>query len=111
MMWETEDFAVDKAWLAQQPLATEPKIPLDLSEKLAAQEKEMIEAALRESAGRVFGPSGAAAMLGMPRSTVESKIRSLRINKNRFKSSAGMPAGRSWFESVSMAPLRANGAA
>jgi hypothetical protein len=52
---ETENFSVDKTWLAQQSLATEPKIPLDLSEKLAAQEKEMIEAALRESAGRVFG--------------------------------------------------------
>ena len=45
----------------------------------------MIEAALRESGGRVFGPSGAAAKLGMPRSTLESKIRSLKINKNRFK--------------------------
>ncbi len=111
IMCETENFSVDKTWLAQQPLATEPKIPLDLSENLATQEKEMIEAALRESAGRVFGPSGAAAMLGMPRSTVESKIRSLRINKNRFKSSAAMPSGRSWFESASMTPLRANGAA
>ncbi len=70
-----------------------------------------VEAALRESAVRVFGPSGAAAMLGMPRSTVESKIRSLRINKNRFKTCAGIPAGRSWFESVSITPLRAKGAA
>ena len=50
IMCETENFSLDKTWLAQQPLATEPKIPLDLSEKLAAQEKEMIEAALRESA-------------------------------------------------------------
>ena len=45
----------------------------------------MIESALRESDGRVFGPSGAAAMLGMPRSTVESKLRSLNISKYRFK--------------------------
>jgi formate hydrogenlyase transcriptional activator len=82
IMCETEDFSVDKTWLAQQPLAAEPKIPPDLSEKLAAQEKEMIEAALRESAGRVFGPSGAATNLGMPRSTLESKIRSLKISKN-----------------------------
>src|SRR5882672_845728 len=111
IMCETENFSVDKTWLAQQPLATEPKTPLDLSEKLATEEKEMIEAALRESAGRVFGPSGAATKLGIARSTLESKIRSLRINKNRFKSSTGMPAGRSWFESVSMTPLRANGAA
>jgi len=50
IMCETENFSLDKTWLAQQPLATDPKIPLDLSEKLAAQEKEMIEAALRESA-------------------------------------------------------------
>jgi transcriptional regulator with GAF, ATPase, and Fis domain len=88
IMCETENFSVDKTWLARQPLATEPKIPLDLSEKLAAQEKEMIEAALSESRGQVFGPSGAAAIVGMPRSTVEPKIRSLKINKNRFKSCA-----------------------
>src|SRR5277367_1684736 len=84
IMCETEDFSVDKNWLAQQPLATVPKIPLGLSEKLAAQEKEMIEAALRESAGRVLGPSGAATKLGIPRSTLESKIRSLKISKNSF---------------------------
>ena len=75
IMCETENFSVDKTWLAQQPLATEPKIPPDFSEKLAAEEKEMIEAALRESAGLVFGPCGAATKLGTARSTVESKIR------------------------------------
>jgi transcriptional regulator with GAF, ATPase, and Fis domain len=84
IMCETENFSVDKTWLAQQPLATEPKISLDLSEKLSAQEKEMIEAALRESAGRVLGPSGAATKLGTPRPTLESKIRSLKISKNSF---------------------------
>jgi formate hydrogenlyase transcriptional activator len=77
--------SVEESWFSPQPLAPEPKSPLDLSQKLAAQEKEMIEAALRESEGRVFGPSGAAAKLGMPRSTLESKIRSLKIQKNRFK--------------------------
>jgi PAS domain S-box-containing protein len=82
---ESETFSVDESWLSRQPLAPEPKSSLDLSQKLAAQEKEMIEAALRESGGRVFGPSGAAAKLGMPRSTLESKIRSLKIQKNRFK--------------------------
>jgi formate hydrogenlyase transcriptional activator len=46
----------------------------------------MIEAALRESRGRVSGPSGAAVKLGIPGSTLDSKIRSLRIDKNRFKS-------------------------
>jgi formate hydrogenlyase transcriptional activator len=82
---ETENFSVDESWLSQQPLATEAKSHLELSHTLAAQEKEIIEAALRESGGRVFGPSGAAAKLGMPRSTLESKIRSLKISKKRFK--------------------------
>jgi len=108
---ETENFSVDKTWLAQQPVASEAKSQSSFSQKLASQEKEMIESALRESEGRVFGTSGAAAKLGISRSTLESKIRSLRINKNRFKSRAGMPAGRSWFESVSITPLSANGAA
>jgi DNA-binding NtrC family response regulator len=85
---EPENFSVDESWLSRQPLATEPKSQSDLSQTLAAQEKEMIEAALRQSGGRVFGPSGAAAKLAMPRSTLESKIRSLRINKNRFKTAA-----------------------
>jgi formate hydrogenlyase transcriptional activator len=82
---ETETFSVDESWLSRQPAAAELKSRFELSEKLAAQEKEMIEAALRESGGRVFGPSGAAAKLGMPRSTLESKIRAFKINKNRFK--------------------------
>ncbi len=111
IMCETENFSVDETWLAQQPVASEAKNQSSFSQKLASQEKEMIESALRESEGRVFGPSGAAGKLGISRSTLESKIRSLRINKNRFKSRAGMPAGRSWFESVSITPLRANGAA
>jgi DNA-binding NtrC family response regulator len=54
---------------------------------VATQEKKIIEAALRESQGRVFGPSGAAARLEIARSTLESKIRSLKINKNHFKGS------------------------
>jgi transcriptional regulator with GAF, ATPase, and Fis domain len=100
IMCETENFSLDKTWLAEQPLATEPKIPLDLSEKLAAQEKEMIEVALRESAGRVFGPSGAATKLGMARSTLESKIRSLKISKNSFKDFAETTPRRFCLESV-----------
>jgi formate hydrogenlyase transcriptional activator len=58
---------------------------LNLSRQLAAHEKEMIEAALRKSEGRVSGPSGAAAKLGISRSTLESKIRSLKISKYHFK--------------------------
>jgi transcriptional regulator with GAF, ATPase, and Fis domain len=82
---ETENFSVDESWLSRQPVASGPTSRLELSRKFAAQEKEMIEAALRESSGRVFGPSGAAAKLGMPRSTLESKIRSLKIDKKRFR--------------------------
>jgi transcriptional regulator with GAF, ATPase, and Fis domain len=100
IMCDTENFSVDKTWLAQHRLATESKSPLDLSEKLAAQEKEMIEAALRESAGRVFGPSGAATKLGIARSTLESKIRSLKISKNSFKVFAETIPRRSCLESV-----------
>jgi formate hydrogenlyase transcriptional activator len=96
---ETENFSVDETWLPQ-PLASECKSQSDFSQKLAAQEKEMIEAALSESRGRVFGPSGAAAILGMPRSTVESKIRSLKINKNHFKNFAATLSRRSCLESV-----------
>jgi DNA-binding NtrC family response regulator len=82
---ETENFSVDESWLSQHPLASEPKSLSKLPHKLAAHEKEMIEAALRESGGRVSGPSGAAAKLGISRSTLESKIASLRIHKYRFK--------------------------
>jgi len=85
---ETENFSVDESWLSRQPVATESKSQLDLSQKLAIQEKEMIEAALRESGGRVSGPSGAAAELGISRSTLESKIASLEINKYRFKTAS-----------------------
>ena len=86
---ETENFSVDESWLSQQPSNGRTESQLDLSEKVAAQEKEIIEAALRECQGRVFGPSGAAAKLGIARSTLESKIRSLKINKNRFRAHPG----------------------
>jgi formate hydrogenlyase transcriptional activator len=45
----------------------------------------MIEDALRATVGRVYGPSGAAARLGIPRSTLESRIRALKIDKTRFR--------------------------
>jgi transcriptional regulator with GAF, ATPase, and Fis domain len=83
---ETENFSVDERWLFRQSPATEPNTELGLFRKLPSQEKAIIEAALRESGGQVYGPAGAASKLGMPRSTLESKIRSLKINKNRFKS-------------------------
>jgi len=82
---ESENFSVDESWLSRQPQAAESKGRAELSLKVAAQEKEMIESALKESGGRVYGPLGAATRLGIPRSTLESKIRSLKINKNHFK--------------------------
>jgi formate hydrogenlyase transcriptional activator len=82
---ETESFSVDESWLSRQPLATEPNKELALFKRLPSREKAIIEAALRESGGRVSGPSGAAVKLGIPGSTLDSKIRSLKIDKNRFK--------------------------
>src|SRR5882762_10438074 len=82
---ETASFSVDESWLSHQPPERKAESQLYLSEKVATQEKEIIEAALRECQGRVFGPSGAAAKLGIARSTLESKIKSLKINKNRFR--------------------------
>jgi len=82
---ESENFSIDESWLSRQSWAAESKGRAELSLKVAAQEKEMIESALKESGGRVYGPLGAATRLGIPRSTLESKIRSLKINKNHFK--------------------------
>jgi len=86
ILCETEIFSIDENWLTQPPPPPpESKQQVELPRRLLVQEKDMIEAALIESGGRVFGPTGAAAKLGIPRSTLESKIRSLKIDKNRFK--------------------------
>jgi PAS domain S-box-containing protein len=87
ILCETEIFSIDESWLPKQPSLTEPKNQMELPRSLLAQEKEMIEAALKESRGRIFGPTGAAVKLGIPRSTLESKIKSLKIDKNRFRTS------------------------
>ena len=81
---DTENLSVDESWLGHVArTGGSPAQPL--SKKLAAEEKELIEAALAESHGRVSGPSGAAARLGIPQSTLDSKIKSLKINKHQFK--------------------------
>jgi len=85
---ETESFSVDESWLSRQPVATEQNSRIGALKRPSSQERAIIEDALRKSGGRVYGPSGAAAKLGIARSTLESKIRSLKINKNRFKASA-----------------------
>jgi transcriptional regulator with GAF, ATPase, and Fis domain len=82
---DTDEFTVDESWLSAAP-AVDSR--LGLYGALAAHEKAIVEEALRASAGRVFGPSGAAARLGIPRSTLNFKIRALKINKSRFRGPA-----------------------
>jgi formate hydrogenlyase transcriptional activator len=78
-----DTFSIDEAWLSSQaPLRASGSSPLPTT--LQDQEKEMIEAALVKSRGKVAGASGAAARLGIPASTLESKIKQLGIEKRRF---------------------------
>jgi len=77
-------FAVDAAWLKREPSELPPSSG-PLTGALLAHEKEAIEAALALSQGRVSGPAGAAAKLGIPDSTLDAKIKRLGINKYRFK--------------------------
>jgi PAS domain S-box-containing protein len=81
---EGELFSVDPSWLTSEPSGSRTG-GMSAARRSADQEKDVIEAALAAIAGRVSGPSGAAAQLGMPASTLESKIRTLKINKFRFK--------------------------
>jgi transcriptional regulator with GAF, ATPase, and Fis domain len=78
---ETTELSIDKSWIANEP---QSQVTRKLDHPTA--ERQRIEAALAYSGGRVSGATGAAAALGMPASTLESKIRSLRINKFQFKS-------------------------
>jgi PAS domain S-box-containing protein len=78
-----DTFWIEKAWLASvQPPRQELAGPLP--DTLQNQEREIIEAALAESNGKVAGPQGAAAKLGIPRSTLDSKIKQLGIKKRKF---------------------------
>jgi PAS domain S-box-containing protein len=90
ILCETEIFSIDENWLPQpSSLAAESKPGAELPRTLLVQEKSMIEAALKDTGGRVSGLTGAAVKLGIPRSTLESKIRSLKIDKNRFRPAQG----------------------
>ena len=82
---DSEIFSIDQNWLPQRPALTRELREVELPHRLLAQEKSIIEAALKDARGRISGPTGAAVKLGVPRSTLESKIRSLKINKNHFK--------------------------
>src|SRR3989442_5715266 len=83
---DTDEFTVDESWLS--PESPRFRAAVGLPSSLAAHEKGIVGEGLRVSRGRVFGPSGAAARLGIPRSTLESKIRALRIDKSHFRALA-----------------------
>src|SRR6202165_1040286 len=81
-----ETFSVDETWLTPvTPKTAAPRVPLVAN--LIDHEREMIETALREAEGLVSGPTGAATKLGIPRQTLESKIRKLGINRHQFRTS------------------------
>jgi formate hydrogenlyase transcriptional activator len=81
---DDDAFSVDESWLKRET----PQVPsskVALTGALLTQEKEMIEAALTESRGRISGAAGAAVKLGLPARTLDSKIKRLGINIYRFK--------------------------
>jgi formate hydrogenlyase transcriptional activator len=80
---ETDTFFVDESWLKLE--SAESRKSREGRSTLADREVETIEAALAECHGRISGPSGAAAKLGIPRQTLESKLRRLGINKYGLK--------------------------
>jgi formate hydrogenlyase transcriptional activator len=83
--------AVDETWLKRPSSHTAASSTFALTGVLHKSEKEMIEAALAASNGRVSGPTGAAAKLRIPTKTLDSKIKRLRINKYQFKASGAEP--------------------
>jgi PAS domain S-box-containing protein len=82
---DSDTLAIDARWLGVRPPAASPVVGPPAA-TLATHEKQVIEAALRECKGRVSGPFGAAARLGVPSSTLESKLKALKIDKQQFKS-------------------------
>jgi transcriptional regulator with GAF, ATPase, and Fis domain len=86
---DSDELSVDERWLSgrrSKPPVSVPGLPSRPTPRsLATQSKDAIEAALMESKGRVAGPFGAALLLGVPSSTLESKIRALGIDKRRFR--------------------------
>ena len=83
VLCDGETFSVDETWLKREGHRSGPAVPFVAT--LVEREKEIIEAALAACQGRIAGPSGAAAKLGIPRQTLESKIKAMGINKHRFK--------------------------
>jgi len=81
---ESDTLAIDPRWLSGRSRGPAPVASLSPG-TLATHEKDAIEAALTQSQGRVAGPFGAAGRLGVPASTLESKIKALQIDKRRFR--------------------------
>ncbi|MGA2236325.1 MAG: sigma 54-interacting transcriptional regulator [Terriglobales bacterium] len=84
VVYEKGNLSVKKSWLSRESFHSEPATQ-SLIKRSAMEDRRMIGAALAEARGRVSGPSGAAIKLGIPPSTLESKIRSMNINKYSFK--------------------------
>jgi formate hydrogenlyase transcriptional activator len=84
ILCDTDILEVDETWLREWPGSRSGT--RGLGRVSPTKEREIIESALKECRGRISGPSGAAAKLGIPSSTLESRIRRLQIKKYRFKS-------------------------
>jgi formate hydrogenlyase transcriptional activator len=84
VLCDSETFSVDETWLKPEEHRVSGSV-VPLGTTLAEHEKDIIEAALADCGGQVSGSTGAAAKLGLPRQTLESKITALGINKHRFK--------------------------
>jgi PAS domain S-box-containing protein len=85
ILCDGETFSVDESWLQSESLRPDAAGP-GLARIGADRQRELIESALAKSRGRIAGPFGAAAKLGIPRSTLETKIRKLGIRKHQFNS-------------------------
>jgi PAS domain S-box-containing protein len=92
ILCESDTFSVDETWLKRHSsLPAGPSIPIGTSmpqqQRIQSEtERQMIEAVLAQTRGRIAGPNGAAARLGVPRQTLDSKIAALGIDKHRYKS-------------------------
>jgi formate hydrogenlyase transcriptional activator len=84
VLCEGETFAIDESWLKAGPSQPSTRTGREVT-TLAQGEKAMIEAALAETHGRVSGPRGAAAKLGIPRQTLQSKIKALQKDKHSYQ--------------------------
>jgi len=84
ILYQKQNLSIRKSWLSRESFQVVPA-PQLLLRRSALEDREIIGAALAEAKGRISGPSGAAAKLGIPPSTLESKIRSMNINKYSFK--------------------------